>query len=440
MMHLKFVGRLILLNSILLWTVFEQSQAQNLARYSCIVDRVDIQAWELDSAKQFDEEGIIKLNNDYHPVTICYYGILCLGEYTSSGDKTYLKKAKNQIGYFKNDDLVRLMFNGKGVGLPYTFEYNGLEPPWYSGMAQGLGVSFLLRYASIAEDTSVYSLAKKMMHTMLMPQEAGGCLSRTPENLLWIEEYPNSPKSPQVLNGFLFALFGLVDYCQVFSTDDRALRILQESFAALKTALPFYDQRSWTKYNRRPLYPNRPHYLRLQIFQLKQLYSLSLDPFFLRQACIWSAMLASENLEESKESVHFDAERIAVSGKLEKDRVITGFQDSAIYSSFELNMVNEGLVDRFPWYGFATTQETFVATPKVLEVELDSTFGEIHILYRYHWDEELFAQEKWQAQNGVTGNRATFQLEPGHYQFAIFYENNDFPAEIPLNRFETIDR
>ena len=440
MIHLKFASRLILLSSILLWTVFEQSQAQSLQRYSCIVERVDIDGWLSDSVKQFDENGILKVDTNYHPVSIGYFGILSLDRYETTGDELYLKYSTDQLNYFESSILVDELFGGKGIGLPYKFEYNGLAPPWYSGMAQGLAISFLLRHADVTNDTSIYPLVEKLAYTMLMPQKDGGCLSRTDENLLWIEEYPNTPESPQVLNGVRFALFGRIDYCEIFPADLRAKRILQDCIVSLKTALPYYDQRSWTKYNRRPLYPNRLHYLRLQVFQLIQLHRIIKDPFYLRQACIWSAMLYDKEPDMENEWIHFNDEPIASIGTLTESEIITNFSKDTEYHSFEKPKIRNGSVPEFPWYGFVTTQETAVETPKTLFIEIDSAVGETHILYRYHWDEELFAQEKWQAQNGVTSNRATFQLEPGHYQFAIFYENNDFPAESKLKRFEKIDR
>ncbi|MBI1289534.1 MAG: hypothetical protein GC178_18355 [Flavobacteriales bacterium] len=413
---------------------------QPLARYSCVVDRLDIEGFENDTSKQFDARNIVQLEGNYHPVSICYYGILCLNEYEQTGNEEYLQKAKNQLSYFLDKNLVHELFDGKGIGLPYLTEHNDLQPPWYSGMAQGLGISFLLRYAAVTKDTSVYPTVEKLAYTLLMPQEKGGCLSRTPENLLWIEEYPNSPQSPEVLNGFMFGLFGLMDYCLIYRTDARAIRILEECLVSLRTALPYYDQRSWTKYNQRPLYPNRPHYIRLQIFQLMQLHQMLSDPFYLRQLCIWSAMLYNKEPNASGPWIHFTDQPFSIVGNLTKTEIETQFSDNVVYDSFEAKEIEGKAVRPFPWYGFVTTQETFVDRPKTLFVEIDSTVSEVHILYRYHWDEALFEEEKWQAQNGVSEHKATFQLQPGHYQFAIFYSNDDFRKSIGVSRFEVMDR
>ena len=432
--HMRFTSFFVLLSFFPLL-----SGAQHLGRYSCIVDRVDVVSWEADTTRNIDENGILKMDSVYHPVSIGYYGIMCLDKYVTTGDESYLNKATDQVGYFKNSALVHSRFDGNAIGLPYEYENNGLRPPWYSGMAQGLAISFLLRYSLLTQDTSLLPIVQKLAYLMLMPQEEDGCLSRTDENLLWNEEYPNTPESPQVLNGFIFSVLGLIDYCQVFPMDLRAKRILEDCLLSLKTALPYYDLRSWTKYNRRPLYPNRLHYIRLQIFQLIQLYRILPDPFYLRQICIWSAMIYDTEPDKDHDWVHFNSQIVSTIGTLTKTEIQTMFPVNAEYDSFEMNKIESGAVAKFPWYGFVTTEETEVEIPKTLVIEVDSLVRDVHILFRYHWDEELFENEKWQAQNGISSNQGSFHLQPGHYQFAIFYRNDRNAEAIPVKLIETIN-
>lgn len=410
---------------------------QELPRYSCILDRTEMELWLVDTNRSFDDDnyGVILLNGYYHPVNICQYGLFCLDKYAETNDEEWLKKASGQVKYFQNKGLVHELFDGSGIGLPYNFEYKGLMPPWYSGMGQGMGVSFLLRYAEATRDTSLYPTVRKLIYVMLQPQEKGGCISKTPENLLWIEEYPNTPESPQVLNGGIFALFGLMDYCLVFPDDSSSQRILMELLSSLKTIIPTYDSRSWTKYNRRAIYPNRFDYIHLQIFQMRQLFQYTNDPFFLRQACIWSAMIQGRVKDDQKPSLHFNEQDISVPAKLLPEEIQignVGFEPD----EWESAKVSNGVVNPLPWYAFTTTDEVVVSEPKLLEIQIDSTLNEVHMLYRYHWDEVYFESEKWQASNGVSSHSQTFHLEPGKYQFAIFVSTESGNQSVPVLKFE----
>ena len=195
------------MRGILVVSVFLIGQivhAQNAPRYSCLLDRTDVEIWISDTLHSFDDNGILKQADDYHPVSICQYGLLCLDKFESTGDSLWLKRAANQVSFFTDSSHVHELFNGKGIGLPYNFAYKGLEPPWYSGMAQGMAISFLLRYSDVTKINSIRGVIEQIAFVLTQPQELGGCLSRNPENLLWIEEYPNSTQSPQVLNGAIF--------------------------------------------------------------------------------------------------------------------------------------------------------------------------------------------------------------------------------------------
>lgn len=427
---------LAVLSTTLLCT--QLSTAQQLPRYSCIFNRVDLAKWTADSERAFDEEGILLSEGNYHPVNICRFGLMSLELFEQTNDLEHLKQVENQVKYFKNARLTRVLFDGKGLGLPYNFEYKGLLPPWYSGMAQGLSISFLLRYTEITNDSSAYNLITKLAYTMLQPEENGGCLSRTPENLLWIEEYPNAPQSPQVLNGAIFALFGLLEYTKAFPNDTRAIRILNECLEGLKTALPFYDSVSWTKYNRRAIYPNRFDYIHLQIFQMWQLYDYVNDPFYLRQACIWAGMIQGKTNQSEDETTLFNTLDIAVPGKLTETDIKYDASISKLRTTEE-NLVSGGYAGALPKYVFATQDELEIKEKKVLSIDIDSTAKEVHLFYKYHWDKALFKQEKWQAKNGVSSNTHQFYLQPGYYQFAVFVSRSENQSTIKVNQFHLSD-
>jgi hypothetical protein len=410
-------------------------QSQSLKRYSTLLDRTDLDVWEKADSRSYDEAGIILNNGAYHPVGIIQYGLLCHYRYQQTKDTVYYNKMCNQVKFLKSDQLVDTLFDGKGVGLPYKMEYKGLKPPWYSGMAQGMGISFLLRYAVASGDTSIYPLVKKLAYVMLQRQEVGGCLSKTYEDILWIEEYPNSTQSPQVLNGFIFALFGLIEYCEFFPKDVRAARIRNECLASLKTMLPTYDSKKWTRYNKRLVYPNRVSYIRAQIFQMKQLYEITNDPFYLRQLCIWAAYIQDVPVQEPVDWANFESVNFVVSSTLFPDRIEPDVPAPIKLTEFEKNMVATGKVDAFPWYGYATSKVIYIDKKQTINISLDASASEVHIFYKYHWDLELFQNEKWQAKNAVTGNDKIFTLLPGYCQVAVFYKMRSTEDSLKVHHF-----
>lgn len=421
---------LILLGFLLVIT----SQAQQLPRYSSMLNRVDMDVWLEEGQRSFDSSGILTQNDEYHPVSICQFGLMALDRYQQTKDEEWLQAAENQVNHLTSQTKNDVLFDGLGLGLPYRFEYKGLEPPWYSGMAQGMAISFLLRYTEVSVDTSVHSAVHKLAYTLLQPQESGGCLSTTPEDLLWIEEYPNSTQSPQVLNGAIYGLFGLMDYCIKFPDSARAVAIKNECISSLKTALPFFDSKTWTNYNRRKVYPNRYDYIHIQIFQMWQLYAYLNDPFFLRQACIWSGMIHGKQNESTSTYALFTSENISVPGEMTEGSI------KYETSQRELSTIEQIIVDQyepqsFPRYVFAAPQPLEVSEKKVLDVALDSTLTDVHILYRYHSDKFLFDQQKWKASNGVSSNTRRFYLEPGYYQFAVFVPYSKEQDSVDLYKF-----
>ncbi len=272
--------------------------AQELIRYTCLVDRINISKFE--SSYTFDNKGIIKLKNGkYHPLTIAQYGVLAYYQYIDSMDSTFFRRCINQVNYFKDSTRVNSLFNGKGIGLPYNFNFKDLKAPWYSGMTQGYALSYLLRYYTLTKDKTILPIIKKIAFVLISPQETGGTISTSKDGCYWIEEYPNSKKSRQVLNGFINALIGLYEYCQFFKEDLIALQIFNETYDCLKKNLEYYDTPTWSFYNRNNV-PITNKYLWYQIYEMRHLYELFKEPLFDSQMRIWTVILSDKLTREKK--------------------------------------------------------------------------------------------------------------------------------------------
>jgi hypothetical protein len=277
--------------------------AGKLFRYTSEADRVQIEAFE--SSKTFDKNGIILSDKKYHPLSIAKYGLLAYYKFKETGDSTYYIKCENQVNYFKNPSQVHVMFEGKGIGLPYNYKFWDLKSPWYSGMTQGFAISFLLRYYTLTNDTTILPVIKKIAYVLTAPQEEGGTISTTSEGCTWIEEYPNSKKSKHVLNGFINGLIGLYEYCTFFPGDSAANQIFSQAYDCLIISLEHYDTPSWSYYdrNRKTL---SAKYLWYQIYEMKHLYEIFQEPVFDYQMRIWSVMLANKISTNTKMKVDFE--------------------------------------------------------------------------------------------------------------------------------------
>ncbi len=168
--------------------------SQELARYSCLVDRVKIKEFEKSFNRTFDKSGVLLSKGQYHGLAIAQFGILSYYEFLETGDSVYYNHVINQARFFKDSTKVHAKFEGKGIGIPYHKKFGDLEAPWYSGMTQGYAISFLLRYFDLTGDEESLPLIKKLLYFLKLPQSEGGTISITDKGFKWIEEYPNSKK------------------------------------------------------------------------------------------------------------------------------------------------------------------------------------------------------------------------------------------------------
>ena len=155
-----------------------------------------------------DYQGSIGLQ--YNPIAIAQWG---LGNY----NLWYKYKSKNSLGKFFSsaDWLVKNLEDNK-YGLKvwmhyFDFEYRDtLKSPWYSGLAQGQGVSVLARAYKESNNLIYKDAAFKAIEVFKVPIELGGVNYCDSNGNNWIEEYIVSPPT-HILNGFMWGLWGLYD-------------------------------------------------------------------------------------------------------------------------------------------------------------------------------------------------------------------------------------
>jgi heparosan-N-sulfate-glucuronate 5-epimerase len=174
--------------------------------------------------------------------------------------------------------------------MPHTFE---ISPPWYSAMAQGEAASVLVRAAVTLGDPAFADAAKRAIQPLL--SEDSPIVVSTPEGPV-LQEYPTQPPS-HVLNGWMFALWGLYDVAklaeQAGSEAPDAQRAFLDGTNALVRRVDLYDAGlGWSRYD---LYPHRlthvasPFYHRLHVALLNATADLTGEEALRRKAAEWDA-------------------------------------------------------------------------------------------------------------------------------------------------------
>lgn len=159
---------------------------------------------------------------------------------------------------------------------------NPVEP--YSAMAQGEGVSLLLKAYLKYDDKKFLEAAGKAVDFMLTPISKGGVAEYTPEGGLHLHEYTYMPL---VLNGWIFAAWGLLDYAKV--TGDAEIRKAWELTAkTIADDLKLFDAGYWSKYTVGKTMAS-PFYHNLHIAQLNVMAELTGIPAFKQYADRFSA-------------------------------------------------------------------------------------------------------------------------------------------------------
>jgi heparosan-N-sulfate-glucuronate 5-epimerase len=230
-----------------------------------------------------DGAGIVMATYDgrseYNPVTVAQYALGYYGRWLDTG-------SSNDRGQFflLADWLVRRQEPG-GLWL-YTFAYAGMPVPWVSAMAEGQGISVLVRAYGLTGDEKYRRAARLALDTFRRRQGDGGVMV-TEGGYVYYEEYM-PPYSPHTLNGFIFALIGAWDYQQAFH-DDEARAIFDVGVATLAANLGKWDTTEWSRYNLASSgYTASLSYHLVHIGQLRELYALTGNDVFRRYADQWS--------------------------------------------------------------------------------------------------------------------------------------------------------
>lgn len=170
----------------------------------------------------------------------------------------------------------------------YHFDINsrGLKAPWTSAMAQGQGISILLRAWQLTGNLECFKVAQKAFSILEIPVDQGGVLYKE-KSSLWFEEYPDQINPTHVLNGHLWTLFGIWDMYRV-TEDQNVLKLFMDGVSAVISDIDKYDTGYWVKYDQKSPAIVNGLYMGFQIEQLKVIYAITHDSVFLNYIDKWT--------------------------------------------------------------------------------------------------------------------------------------------------------
>lgn len=247
----------------------------------------------------FDDEGVPRLDYhgrigvQYNPIAVAQYGLAQLNRFADTEDRAALAKGLTQARWLARS----LEPNCRGLPVwmhHFDFDYREtLRAPWYSGLAQGQGLSLLVRaWAETGDDLYTHA-ARQAFLVMTFDTAHGGVLHPDPDGSVWIEEYLVDPPT-HILNGFLWAVWGVRDAI-LAGINARAEPLFARCVATLERHLHRYDTGLWSVYEQSgtvlPMVAS-PFYHRLHIVQLRIMFAMTGRAVFQRYADRWEDFAA----------------------------------------------------------------------------------------------------------------------------------------------------
>lgn len=237
-----------------------------------------------------DSDGLpmytIDGRTDYLPVLVA---LVALGHgdlFVRTGDTSHREFLTRAAEWF-----ARTQQSDGSWRTPWPMKKFNLESNFPSAMSQGMGISVLVRAYLLENDSRFLNAAVKAVDLFSVPVAEGGVRTETNRRVFY-EEYPCDPPA-HVLNGFLYAIWGLYDLIRLHN--DPAVRTLwDDGLATLIDWLPRFDSGHWSWYHIGEGTPNPATipYHKLHIEQLKVMHALTGERIFTDYAQRWQSYLS----------------------------------------------------------------------------------------------------------------------------------------------------
>lgn len=243
----------------------------------------------------FDEQGVPLLNyhghigRRYNPIAIAQYGLARYNRYAVTSDAQHLRSSLRQARWL----VEHLEQNAHGIRVwqhHFDWHYHGIiRAPWYSGLAQGQGISLLARAFAATGDTRYLRSAEAAFEAFERELGEGGVRWTDDAGKVWLEEIVRHPPT-HILNGFIWSLWGVYDW-MVLTGSTTARDLYGRCVRTLREAVDRYDTGFWSLYDLsrhgRLRMLASPYYHALHVVQLRVLGQMTQDDRFTLMAERW---------------------------------------------------------------------------------------------------------------------------------------------------------
>lgn len=210
--------------------------------------------------------------NILFPVAIFQYGLGSYDLYLSTHDSKYLEKFRQCSDW--------AIENQEPSGAWNNFFFIYPNHP-YGAMCQGEAASLLIRAYKEFSDEKYYIASKAALDFMTNISN-DSCTQKVDNHQFIFLEYTHRPV---VLNGWIFALFGLYDFLLIDKNFEYET-MLKETINTLITMLELFDCGYWSMYDLDGRIAS-PFYHKLHIAQMKALFLISGRSEFQNYAKKW---------------------------------------------------------------------------------------------------------------------------------------------------------
>ncbi len=188
---------------------------------------------------EFDDRGILRNGGSYNPVSIAQYALYCY-DCLYAGDEGARDPFMRHVQY-----LLRARSEDGSYAYDVPSSSYGIRPGWHSCMAQGEAASVFLRAYTLTSHRRYIHAALHVLEPLQRDVSEGGT-SLLRDSVVFFEEIAEAPC--HILNGHLFAAFGVWEMCRAGFAPPRLRAIHDAAIRTLRSWLPCFDAKGWSYY------------------------------------------------------------------------------------------------------------------------------------------------------------------------------------------------